>query len=114
MELRSDETGEGMNLKLRELREKRGLSVRQMCERLGVKDSRYRKWESESAAMPLEFALSACAVLRCSLDELSGRVQPALSEDEQRLLDLFRSCNDRGREYILQLAETTLHLVGRS
>ena len=103
-----------MNLRLRDLREKRGLSVRQMCERLSVKDSRYRKWESEAAAMPLEYAMQACSILRCSLDELSGRVAPALSEDEQRLLDLFRACNATGREYILRLAETTLHLVGRS
>lgn len=40
-----------MGIRLRQLREARGLTVAQMVGRLGVKDSRYRKWESESAAM---------------------------------------------------------------
>lgn len=90
-----------MNFKLRYLRERRGLSVRQMYERLGVKDSRYRKWESEAAAMPLEYAVEACEILRCSLDELLGLVVPAPSDDEQRLLDLYRSTDDRGRLVII-------------
>lgn len=103
-----------MGLRLRELRQQRGLSSQQMCARLGVKADRYRKWENGINGMPLDYAVQACSILRCSLDELSGRVSPALSEDEQRLLDLYRACNATGREYILQLAETTLHLVGRS
>lgn len=43
-----------MGIRLRQLREARGFTVAQMVERLGVKDSRYRKWESEAAAMPLK------------------------------------------------------------
>ncbi len=101
-----------MNFKLRYLRERRGLSVRQMYERLGVKDSRYRKWESEAAAMPLEYAVDACEILRCSLDELLGLVVPAPSEDEQHLLDLYRSTDDRGRLAIMSVAESQQGVEG--
>lgn len=52
-----------MNLRLRELRESQGISVATMIERLGVKDSRYRKWESQAAAMPLEYAMRCCSNL---------------------------------------------------
>lgn len=95
-----------MNLKLRYLRERRGLSIRQMYERLGVKDSRYRKWESGSAAMPLEYAVEACDVLRCSLDELLGVVVAAPTDDEQHLLDLYRATDERGRFTIMSAAES--------
>lgn len=101
-----------MGIRLRELRERRGLSVAQMVSRLDVKDSRYRKWESGAAAMPLEYATRACSILRCSLDELSGRVIPALTEDEDRLLALYRQCSPTGREYLLQMADTTAALLG--
>ncbi len=109
-----------MGIRLRELREKQGLSVAQMIERLGVKDSRFRKWESEAAAMPLEYAIKACSILHCSLDELSGRSVPVdveydsshIVEDERRLLDLYRKCSRQGREYLLQVAEVTAGLFG--
>lgn len=94
-----------MKLKLRELRERRGLTVSQMVSRLGVKDSRYRKWESGAAAMPLEYAMGACSVLRCSLDELAGLVIPALAPDEQLLLDLYRSTDARGKAAIMRTAK---------
>lgn len=99
-----------MGIRLRELREGRGFSVAQMVERLGVKDSRYRKWESESAAMPLEYAIKACSILHCSLDELSGRTPAALAADEQLLLDLYRHCTPKGRLYLSSVADVTARL----
>lgn len=102
-----------MNLRLRELRESQDISVATMIERLGVKDSRYRKWESQAAAMPLEYAIRCCSILHCTLDELSGRTQIALSDDERRLLDLYRSCTPQGREYLLGVAQVTSGLFGR-
>lgn len=100
-----------MGLRLREIRKRRGLSSQQMCMRLGVKPDRYRKWENGTNSMPLEQAVLACEVLRCSMDEFLGRVIPALEEDEQRLLDLYRVCPPKGREYILQMAEVTSRLM---
>lgn len=99
-----------MNLRLRELRESQNISVATMIERLGVKDSRYRKWESQAVAMPLEFASRCCSILHCTMDELAGREQIALTADERRLLDLFRECSPRGREYLIGIAETTAKL----
>lgn len=99
-----------MGIRLRELREKQGLSVAQMVERLGVKDSRYRKWESESAAMPLEYAIRACSILHCTLDELSGRSPISLAADEQRLLDLYHQCTPQGRLYLMGVADVTAKL----
>lgn len=100
-------------IKLRELREAAGLEVKDMCRKLGVADSRYRKWESGTNGVPLDFALTICDVLHCTLDELSGHAPMVLSDDERRLLDLYRSCNDKGREYLMQVAEVTAGIFGR-
>lgn len=103
-----------MNLMLRELREARGLSVRQMYERLGVQDSRYRKWESESAQIPISYAVACCDILHCTLDELAGRNPVSLSTDESKLITLYRATDDRGRTAIMMIAESQAGMDAQS
>ena len=100
-----------MGLRLRELREAHDLSVSQMCERLGVKDSRYRKWESETNAIPIDMACMCADILRCSLDELAGRERrpaaPAYADQRQtRLNSLWSELSDAGRTHLLHAAES--------
>lgn len=97
-------------IRLRELRDAAGLEVKDMCRKLGVADSRYRKWESGTNGVPLDYALMICDVLHCTLDELSGHTPKVLTEDERHLLGLYRACNDKGRESLLQMAEVTSNL----
>ena len=97
-------------IRLRELREQNGYSVKEMCIKLGVDDSRYRKWESGTNGLPLEYSLACCDIFHCTMDELAGRTPLSMSADERRLLDLFRSCSAAGREYMLSIAETTAGL----
>lgn len=94
-------------IKLRELREGYGYTVREMCAKLGVDDSRYRKWEAGTNNLPLDYSLMCCEIFHCTLDELAGRVPLSFSSDERKLLDLFRSCNAQGRELMIALAATT-------
>lgn len=101
-----------MKLRLRELRESQGISVATMIERLGVKDSRYRKWESQAAAMPLEYAMRCCSILHCTLDELTGRVQITLSDDERELVGILRNLDRNERELLMRVARSLLPSVG--
>lgn len=49
---------------------------------------------------------------------LSGRLYEVereaavLSDDEERLVEMFRACSQTGREYLLQMAETTARMFG--
>jgi len=95
-----------MNLRLRELRESQGISVATMIERLGVKDSRYRKWESQAAAMPLEYAIRCCSILHCTLDELSGRTQIALSDDEREIVRILRGLDENEHRVLMKVARS--------
>lgn len=48
-------------IRLRELRERHGYTVKEMCTKLGVDDSRYRKWEAA------HFVHYVRHVLRCAV-----------------------------------------------
>lgn len=106
-------------LRLRELRERRGYSVKDMCRILGVDDSRYRKWESGTNGLPLDYSLACCDALHCTLDDLAGRSSVVeynagkLSDDEQVLVDLYRKCSQKGRELLIQVATATYGVFGR-
>ena len=106
-------------IRLRELRELRGYTVKDMCRILNVSDSRYRKWESGTNEIPLDFSLACCDALRCSLDDLAGRSSVVeynaskLSDDEQRLVDLYRRCPQKGRELLIKVATATYGVFGR-
>ena len=106
-----------MQIRLRELRESRGLRVSQMIERLGVQDSRYRKWESNSAQIPLEYACMCADILKCSLDELAGRrvpSKPSIDSAEQHVIDCYRSTDARGKAAITRTAEGEAGVEGQS
>ena len=90
-----------MILRLRSLREAQGLSVKDMCSRLGVADSRYRKWESGTNGLPVDYAIACCSILHCTLDELCGRVGMSLDEGERELLSLYRSATPELRSAAL-------------
>lgn len=90
-----------MILRLKFLREAQGLSVKDMCARLGVADSRYRKWESGTNGLPVDYAIACCSILHCTLDELCGRVGPSLDDDERELLALYRSATPELRSAAL-------------
>lgn len=94
-------------IRLRELRDQFGYSVREMCAKLGVDDSRYRKWESGTNGLPLDYSLACCEIFHCTLDELAGRVPLSMTTDERELLTYYRRCNEKGRQYILGVASIT-------
>ncbi len=102
-----------MDIRLKELREERGLKVSQMIERLGIKDSRYRKWEDNKSQIPLEFACACADILHCSLDELAGRNTPnrvdVLNDQESRLVTAYKIASEDTREILDDIANRTIH-----
>ena len=92
-------------IRLKEIRLANHLEVRDMCRKLDVTDSRYRKWESGTNGMPLDYALMCCDIFHCSLDELSGRRDQPLSADERYIISVYRNSSPREREYIMRMVQ---------
>lgn len=91
-------------LRLKEFRKAEGMNVAQLADELSVKPDTYRKWESETNAIPLEKTCVCADILHCTLDELAGHKKATLSEEEICLLGLNRSTDDRGRAAITAVA----------
>ena len=64
------------NLRLRELRERRGLSQRQVAERLSVSPGAVARWELGDNKPTMDNLLALAALLECSTDTLLSRDSP--------------------------------------
>ena len=99
-----------MNLQLKLLRVRAGLSQDEMAERLGIKTSRYGTWERGERMMSLEQACQVAEVLGCTLEELVGRSSaitqraPATDPSLSELNDCWEAASDSGRGTMLDVA----------
>lgn len=62
-----------MENKLKEMREKKGMTQEELAEKITQSPALIEAWESGQKRLPLEFALKLIVVLDCTLEELSGR-----------------------------------------
>jgi transcriptional regulator with XRE-family HTH domain len=69
---RSNDVGVVVPNRLRELREERGLTRREIARRLDVAESTVERWESAKRRIPDERKLELAEMLRVSPSELMG------------------------------------------
>lgn len=97
-------------LQLREIRKRRGMTVRRLAGLLDVPTSRVYSWESERAEIPLHFAIQCADIFHVSLDELAGRETPPMSDSARMVLELYERADATGRAAI----DAVAHAVGPS
>ena len=95
-----------MNLRLKELRNRRGMSQEDVANALRIKKSRYGTWERGERMMSLEQAYDCAVVLGCTLNDLVGMSNEALAPDEVDLVSCYRAATPRERQSLLFTAET--------
>ena len=62
-----------MNLRLKQIRTARGLSQKEMADRVNMPVRRYGSYERQERSLSLEDACVIADALDCTLDELAGR-----------------------------------------
>ena len=67
-------------IRLRELRKKRGFTQAELAERLGVPQTTYSSWETETCQMNYETLIRLAVVFGVSVDYLLGRPVNKTSE----------------------------------
>ncbi|HAM14583.1 MAG TPA: hypothetical protein DCP91_01690 [Eggerthellaceae bacterium] len=95
-----------MELRLKEIRSRRGLSQDELANMLGIKKSRYGTWERGERMMSLEQAYNCAVVLGCTLNDLVGMSAENLAPDELDLVECYRAATPRERQSLLFTAET--------
>lgn len=108
-------------LKLRELRIEKNLTQQAMSKEIGVSRQVYSNWENEINQPDYNFLVKLADFFGVSTDYLLGRSDelgyvtiqssptvPALSANEQKLLNNFRAMRPDLQAYYLKMSETLI------
>lgn len=99
---------------IKDARNKAGYKQKEVSALTGIPLGTLRRWEQGVNEPPIESIIQLAELYQVSTDELLGSsFAPSeydvggLSEDEHRLIELYRKCSEQGCEYILQVASVT-------
>ena len=94
--------------RIKDLRLDAGLTQEQLAEKIGVKKQNISRYESGRVEPNIRTAKKLADALGVSLEDMAAGVSsfsspvPALSPDEEQLVQDYRALNKEGREYIRQ------------
>lgn len=94
-----------MMLRLREIRENRGFTLRQLGDAVGKTEGAISHYETGRRNPDFETLLMMADVLNCSVDSILGN-NFALTVDEEYILFYFRQLNDLGQRQLLKTARS--------
>lgn len=86
-------------------RKRAGMTQKQLAEKLGVKNTAVSNWESGNNSIDIDTLFAACDVFGVTINDMYGQSstkEQSLSDDELRLLSMYRELNSQGKDYILQ------------
>ncbi len=89
-----------MEIHLRELRRRAGLSQDEIAARPGIKKSRYGTWERGERMLSLKQAYDCAIVLGCTIDEIAGLDRERLRSPDPRrqsMLDSYDALTEDGK-----------------
>jgi transcriptional regulator with XRE-family HTH domain len=94
-----------MELVLKQLRERKGLTQQEVADALGVKVATYRTWEQGSVNITLENALRVSSVIGCTPNDLCDWYATHPREETStspqcgsRLMSAYAALSEEGRE----------------
>ena len=94
-----------MELNLREIRKKKGLTQNQLALAVGATKRQIGAWERGENDLPMDFALSIADVLGCTVDDIARRTEYGFvtmySEDEIKLIEMYRMLDFNAKRAIL-------------
>lgn len=101
--------------RLRELREKKGLSQSEVAKFLGISRPAYVKYETGNSR-PVRKLKELCALFNVSSDYILGtegdeQSVPKYSADEEKLIEIYRKLDDRGKQSVLRTADGELDML---
>ena len=96
-----------MKTRLKEARKSSGLSQQDASEKLGVSIGTYRNWEQGRVVMNGEQLIAAARLYNTTVDFILMTDSDDFGdEQEDELIDLYRSLSDDSKEAVLVVART--------
>ena len=108
-----------MSRKIKELRLAKGMTLEQVANIVGVGKSTVRKWETgmianmkrDKIALLAKALSTTPAYLMGWFEEESRPTTVSITEDEQKLLDLFRKVPENQQQMVLQMISVALKTI---
>lgn len=102
-----------MKTRLKEARKSSGLSQQDASEKLGVSIGTYRNWEQGRVVMNGEQLITAAKLYNTTVDFLLMTDSCDVEDDqEDKLIDLYRSMSDEGKRILSAITETLSGIYG--
>ena len=102
-----------MKTRLKEARKSSGLSQQDASEKFGVSIGTYRNWEQGRVVMNGEQLITAAKLYNTTVDFLLMTDSCDVEDDqEDKLIDLYRSMSDEGKRVISAITETLSGIYG--
>lgn len=98
-------------------RRRSGLTQKEASEATSIALGTLRRWEQGVNEPDVESLVSLAELYMVTVDELLGVEwvrSPLFSDDERRLLDLYRDTNDQGKRAIMSVAEASRGVEGQA
>lgn len=93
-----------MDLQLRTLRKRSGLTQEQLASRISVSARMVSSWERGEVGLGLDDACLIADFFGVTLDELAGRIPPQSATPEGKLIGLCREMSPEGQEALVASA----------
>lgn len=103
--------------RLKQLRAAQGLSQAKLGEMLNCTDVTVSRYETGQRDIDSATICKLCEIFGCTADYLLGRSlipTPDITEEEARLLQAFRRCDDRARDMVKLALSPFLQEAGSS
>lgn len=105
----STKTASGLRIK--EIRERRGLSQQELGKRIHINPNNISNWELGYSYPTYGGIRKLCIALSCSADELLGLKDLNLNADEQECLDIYRRLDESGRDTVRAVLDSQLRRI---
>ena len=98
-------------LRLKELREERGVSMMTLAKAIGVSDTAVCKWENQDSEPKLSYIIKLADYFNCSADYLIGRSDEfgsyigntQLTEEEKKILTGFHTMSPQTKTIAIEI-----------
>lgn len=104
-----------MNLKIKDIRESRGIGQKDAAALAEMKVRTYGSYERGERSISLEDACKLADVFECTLDELAGREwpRPVYADPRQEAINAhYGTFNDEARQDVYKMVERMSHDPG--
>lgn len=91
-------------MRLKELRNERGMRQQEVADRLGLPIGTYRKYEYGDRQVPLEILVNLADLYEVSIDYLMERKTSPSDLDKAQLSSIYDMLNDDGKGLLLTMA----------